>query len=353
VSPRQDFVGDLVVPVSVNDGHTSSLPFNLVVSVLDIIHIKGQQPVTIEEDGHHNINMSSLVVHDPKGQFPSGYSLKVSEGENYTFSKTDIRPVKDFTGTLNVTITISNGKDTSPPYAFRITVTPVNDAPSIEKFPSQNLIFATGNDSSFVMPHGTVLDADDTQLSMAQVSILAAGYERGFDQLKTNVSSTLSVSFNVDDGTLYIQGPASLNEYTRVLQSITYYYTTMDGVAPKPKTVVVKVTDGKEYSQDYTRRIKFTEEVQLDIPNAFTPNNDNANDTWNVRPLRNNDAYEKAIIRVFNKNGVQVFESLGFQNPWDGRYRGQVLPSDTYYYIIDFRLSSFSQSLKGVVSILR
>jgi hypothetical protein len=106
---------------------------------------------------------------------------------------------------------------------------------------------------------------------MAQVSILAAGYERGFDQLKTNVSSTLSVSFNVDDGTLYIQGPASLNEYTRVLQSITYYYTTMDGVAPKPKTVVVKVTDGKEYSQDYTRRIKFTEEVQLDIPNAFTP----------------------------------------------------------------------------------
>jgi gliding motility-associated-like protein len=56
---------------------------------------------------------------------------------------------------------------------------------------------------------------------------------------------------------------------------------------------------------------------------------------------------------VFNKNGVQVFESLGFQNPWDGRYRGQVLPSDTYYYIIDFRLSSFSQSLKGVVSILR
>jgi gliding motility-associated-like protein len=203
------------------------------------------------------------------------------------------------------------------------------------------------------MPHGTVLDADDTQLSMAQVSILAAGYERGFDQLKTNVSSTLSVSFNVDDGTLYIQGPASLNEYTRVLQSITYYYTTMDGVAPKPKTVVVKVTDGKEYSQDYTRRIKFTEEVQLDIPNAFTPNNDNANDTWNVRPLRNNDAYEKAIIRVFNKNGVQVFESLGFQNPWDGRYRGQVLPSDTYYYIIDFRLSSFSQSLKGVVSILR
>ena len=92
-------------------------------------------------------------------------------------------------------------------------------------------------------------------------------------------------------------------------------------------------------------------EFELDIPNAFTPNGDQANDTWNIK-VTNSDRVEQAVIRVYDRRGSVIYESIGFDAPWNGMSNGQLVPMDTYYYTIDLNLSYIKKTYKGAVSIL-
>jgi len=91
--------------------------------------------------------------------------------------------------------------------------------------------------------------------------------------------------------------------------------------------------------------------IALDIPNTFTPNGDSANDTWRISSA-NKSQLKQAVIRVYNKRGLLLYETTGFEKEWDGIADGQVLPMDTYYYIIDLHLSYMKQTYKGIVTIL-
>lgn len=69
------------------------------------------------------------------------------------------------------------------------------------------------------------------------------------------------------------------------------------------------------------------------IPNTFTPNDDGINDTWRILYL---ESYPECRIRVFNRDGQAIYESLGYKVPgWDGKYNGKKLPFGTYYYVIE------------------
>ena len=64
------------------------------------------------------------------------------------------------------------------------------------------------------------------------------------------------------------------------------------------------------------------------IPSAFSPNGDGINDVWRIGSL---SSYPGCIVDVFDRFGRQIFHSLGYNNPWDGRN----LPIGVYYYVID------------------
>jgi gliding motility-associated-like protein len=73
---------------------------------------------------------------------------------------------------------------------------------------------------------------------------------------------------------------------------------------------------------------------KIGIPNAFSPNADGANDSWEIEGLF---TYPESITTVFNRYGQQVFKSIGYAKPWKGTYNGANLPPGTYYYIIDLK----------------
>ncbi len=91
----------------------------------------------------------------------------------------------------------------------------------------------------------------------------------------------------------------------------------------------------------------------LDIPTAFTPNGDGANETWKIVPRQGTDLnqFQHAEVRIYNKHGVLLYETNGFENRWDGRQNGEVLPADTYYYTIDLKVDNIRY--KGIVTLLR
>jgi gliding motility-associated-like protein len=84
------------------------------------------------------------------------------------------------------------------------------------------------------------------------------------------------------------------------------------------------------------------------IPNAFSPNGDGINDTWNITALTTYDNYE---LSVFNRYGQVVYSSKNYGNNWKGTFNDAPLPVGTYYYVLD--LKSAQPTLNGYVVILR
>ena len=120
------------------------------------------------------------------------------------------------------------------------------------------------------------------------------------------------------------------------------------------KTLFFSVNDGKSDSERVQRDLVFGQAaVSLDIPTGFTPNGDLSNDTWKIIPLKSQEEFSNARIRVYNKAGILVYEAVGFDKEWDGRLNGELLPADTYFYTIDLNMNSPEGYLRGLVTILR
>lgn len=69
------------------------------------------------------------------------------------------------------------------------------------------------------------------------------------------------------------------------------------------------------------------------ITNALTPNGDGSNDTWLIGGL---EFFPDATVQVFNRWGQIVFESKGYNAPWDGTLKGEPLPVADYYFLIEY-----------------
>jgi gliding motility-associated-like protein len=83
------------------------------------------------------------------------------------------------------------------------------------------------------------------------------------------------------------------------------------------------------------------------IPNAFSPNGDGINDVWIIQYL---DSYQGATVDIYNRYGQKVYNSIGYSNPWNGKYNGKTLPVGTYYYVINPK--NGRQILSGSITIV-
>jgi gliding motility-associated-like protein len=75
-----------------------------------------------------------------------------------------------------------------------------------------------------------------------------------------------------------------------------------------------------------------TTEIDKLIPNAISPNGDGKNDVWKLNFIQ--FLNPNAEIVVFNRWGQTLYQSVGYSDPWDGTYRGELVPEGTYFYII-------------------
>ncbi len=81
-------------------------------------------------------------------------------------------------------------------------------------------------------------------------------------------------------------------------------------------------------------------------PTAFTPNGDGLNDSWVVEGLT---AYNKAVMKVYNRWGQLVFEKYGgYYDQFDGKN----LPMATYYWTVEFNEPDKAPE-SGTVTILK
>ena len=135
VTPAMDFVGDLTIPVVVNDGQSNSPVFNAtanVTAVNDRPSITGQQSLSTPEEGALTVAITDLIVFDPDNAFPADFSFELQDGADYTRVNDVITPDLDFNGQLSVPVTVSDGSLVSAVFALTIDVTAVNDLPTLD-----------------------------------------------------------------------------------------------------------------------------------------------------------------------------------------------------------------------------
>ncbi|WP_185955271.1 gliding motility-associated C-terminal domain-containing protein [Solitalea koreensis] len=90
--------------------------------------------------------------------------------------------------------------------------------------------------------------------------------------------------------------------------------------------------------------------TDLEVPNAFSPNNDGVNDTWQISGIEN---YPDSQVYIYNRYGEKVFYSKGYGIPWDGaRNSNHPLPPATYYYVIKPNNPRIPNPLVGPVTII-
>lgn len=92
-------------------------------------------------------------------------------------------------------------------------------------------------------------------------------------------------------------------------------------------------------------------EMAVEAPNAFTPNNDGANDEFRVyyRSVR------KFSMVIFNSWGRKVYESTDPSLGWDGTIGNQVAEPGVYFYVIEAEgyNPNEKKKLQGPVHLIR
>jgi gliding motility-associated-like protein len=356
--------GTLRVVVQVNDGQDDSPLYELKIQVTPISatpQINGQKELVVLEDYTITIYLSDLFVTDADNpNYPQGFTLSVQSDNQGTYRANGnvVTPAPNLNGFIEVGVTVSDGVNTSGVFKLAILVSPVNDAPVITLAETEPISFEPGTEPVDVFRNLGLADVDNTNLSMAEIGFRELNHSIKSDELVFDYSNPKIRAIQDSAGGLFLIGNATVDEYQAALRSIKYNYriTEVNGepetILSGSRTIYVNVSDGQKVSLTSERVVDIEGQIEIDIPNAFTPNGDNANDTWHVQ-LLNKDRLDQAVIKVYDKRGLLLYEANGFERDWDATFNGERLPVDTYFYTIDIKLPYGRQKYTGVVTVLR
>lgn len=110
---------------------------------------------------------------------------------------------------------------------------------------------------------------------------------------------------------------------------------TATGILQNSQQFILKVTDNNGcvgYDSIWVNVL-----LPLEIPNAFSPNGDGINDTWEIK---NASSYNNLSIQIFSRSGQIVHEQKGVFKAWNGTYNNKPLPAGVYYYILTINVSN-------------
>ena len=108
----------------------------------------------------------------------------------------------------------------------------------------------------------------------------------------------------------------------------------------------ITVTEWLDNEALYTSSIDITiAESHLEMPNAFSPNNDGHNDYYGAKGIKinksNSSGAYKSIVDfhawIFNRWGQKLHEWTDIEGYWDGTFNGSPVKDGVYYVVVKAR----------------
>ncbi|MDB2456286.1 gliding motility-associated C-terminal domain-containing protein [Flavobacteriaceae bacterium] len=199
----------------------------------------------------------------------------------------------------------------------------------------------------------TPLDADNNSIPDYKEVSGTFEFELELDPVTSYSSEVIVLSVGVTEGGLASfqwqinNGTETFPDWTNIIDDSTYFGTQTNQLTiNRPQESIIN----SSYRAQVYNLVYFCQEVlvsstrieltELNIPNAFSPDGDGINDTWEIRGLDPNDNY---VLTVFNRWQNVVFKTSQYQNDWSGTSEGNglissnsKLPDGTYFYLIEW-----------------
>jgi len=133
-----------------------------------------------------------------------------------------------------------------------------------------------------------------------------------------------------------VSGATATNTLVTTAGSFTAIVTNTYGCASDPSTAMV---------------VEVPCEIGISLPDIFTPNGDGSNDK--IKPIVPG-IHKFSFFRVYNRWGNLVFESTDPDAAWDGSYKGEMQPQDSYSYVIEgYNFRSELIRKQGTITLVR
>ena len=259
-------------------------------------------------------------------------------------------PNSNYAGTDAFTWNVFDG---TFPAASNATVTikikPVNDPPVLSNIESTIISYNPGDPEVKLTEEIIINDIDDDFAFAATVSV-ASNFTKG-DELSVILpqGSKIELTYNETKGELTLDGKDTRTNYQSLLRNVTFNSPVNGEAAIGNKTINIVVKDSVANSNIASRTILISQVFpELDLVNAFTPNDDGVNDAWDILNLQ---SYTTIDINVYDLNSNRVFKCTTNDCTWDGTFKGKALPAGPYAYTID--LDNGKRTYKGIVTILK
>ncbi|MEM6320140.1 MAG: gliding motility-associated C-terminal domain-containing protein, partial [Bacteroidota bacterium] len=146
-----------------------------------------------------------------------------------------------------------------------------------------------------------------------------------------------------NDINIYINDPLQLGETQRNFEEVEFannldslsrytYFAAENAVGTEIFEYEICNKECPDLCSSAMVVIQIGEDVECEAPELVTPNDDGFNDTFIIPCLAN---HPNSSITIFNRWGDEIYRSDNYQNDWGGTYNGELLPTGTYYYLLE------------------
>ncbi len=162
-----------------------------------------------------------------------------------------------------------------------------------------------------------------------------------------DLSSTKDSIYKDIDIDLTIEGPSGYSNYLWTPSTDLSCTTCPSPITMTKDTITYTLEVTDEFGCITRKKIKILindrcYSADVDIPNAFSPNDDGINDVFSLKEHENMCSMD---LIVYNRWGNKVYEETNWNNRWTGQSQnGLPLPQGTYFIEITFSGSGIVKS---------
>ncbi len=163
---------------------------------------------------------------------------------------------------------------------------------------------------------------------------------------ENNINNVINVVFsNLTKNATRYYWTFGNGEFSPVKEAATMYYDT-----GKYKVSLFAVNDDN-CTDFYDSMLYLAPTIDINVPNAFTPNKDPLNPVFKIE---GSYYYKDFELLIFNRWGTQVFKSNDASIGWNGTYLGELAPEGVYTYAIHIiGIDSKIYAYKGALHLIR
>lgn len=312
-----------------------------------------------------------VLTATPSGGFPPYTYQWSSPGNPNLGNGSSVTVIPSSTTTYTVTISDNCGNSVSENITYTITSPPLvlTMSPAVEICPGDSVEISVSSTGGYGQHYYNWLHSGETTTSVWVHPSSTTTYTVSVSdecQTFTVLGSTEVVvvrptaDFTATSSTFFNDMPVTFHNQS--LNATHYEWYFGDGGTdtfihpshtydePGLYYVTLVAIDDKGCTDTITKPLNIEEEWWIYVPNAFTPDGDRLNTTFEVSTI----GIESLDIKIYNRWGELIFEAYDKDFQWDGTYNGWYAQDGTYTWKINFKTNSGREKkLVGHINLLK